>query len=76
MSRPKSRQIKVWCETCGYTLRASKRWLMTAFPMCPACNRSMCSEIDSVFEEGRESQLERARKQTELNLKRGPYGRL
>jgi len=30
-----TRMIKVWCEQCGYTLRATMKWLSTGIPYCP-----------------------------------------
>lgn len=39
-----SRLVKTWCETCGYTMRVSKKWLLKQYPECPTCNLIM--EVD------------------------------
>ena len=42
-----TRMIKVHCEECGYTLRATRTWLTIAVPMCP---NAMCSRQDQPME--------------------------
>jgi hypothetical protein len=36
-SRPGSRLVKCQCQTCGYTVRTTAKWLMIGAPLCP-CN--------------------------------------
>lgn len=34
-AKPGSRLVKVFCDSCEYTLRASQKWLDVAVPLCP-----------------------------------------
>lgn len=36
-----TRMLKVWCESDGYTLRATAKWLKVAVPACPVCEDVM-----------------------------------
>lgn len=39
-----TRMLKVFCEACGYTLRATKKWLEIAVPACPVDGDGMAVE--------------------------------
>lgn len=42
-----TRQLKVECPDCGYTLRGTKKWLSVALPMCGVCKVEMvCEDLD------------------------------
>lgn len=36
-----TRLLKVYCPSCGYTVRVTKRWLDKAVPVCPVCHITM-----------------------------------
>lgn len=39
-----TRMLKVSCDTCGYTLRATAKWLSIAVPLCPTDEEVMTVE--------------------------------
>ena len=50
-----ARMLKVECKGCGYTVRASKKWLEIAVPDCPICREPMlCEGLDGEDGEGDE----------------------
>lgn len=38
---PGSRLIKCECQSCGYTIRTTQKWLDIAVPECPACSEEL-----------------------------------
>lgn len=47
----KTRMLKAACAPCGYTVRAARKWLGMALPLCPLCGERMASpEYEAVLE--------------------------
>lgn len=36
-----TRMLKCFCENCGYTIRATAKWLNIAIPNCPNCKSEL-----------------------------------
>lgn len=41
-----TRLKKAWCESCGYTIRVTTKWIMLRVPICPICKKNMRHELE------------------------------
>lgn len=55
--RQKTRLMKCYCETCGYTIRLARKWILIMMPICPICQKTMISEIDNLDADPRQMQI-------------------